>query len=250
MAALRVNKKSLKRRYENMTRQLAELAAGTRSRPTPDEIHDLRVTVRRIQVLRKLLPNGSRTSEVSRRFGFTLKSALKSTSQLRDLDTLTETLDSHKSYLPPELLVRLGNQRSDAAARAKTAISVFTEVPAPDFEPTESGKKISRRLRKRVRSRDRTIARLLTDVLNDESKVEELHALRKEVKKMRYLLELSDGGSARLLTLTKWQESLGAIHDLDVAVGYLEKSGFDSKRGAILNLLRARRANYLRFVRD
>jgi len=86
-------------------------------------------------------------------------------------------------------------------------------------------------------------------VLNDESKVAELHSLRKDVKKLRYLLELTEKTPARLSSLAKWQESLGAIHDLDVAIDYLKGVGAGHGRGAILELQSVRHSNYLAFVR-
>ena len=251
MAPPRVRSKSLHRRYKDETRTLTDLAMSLPGRPTSDDIHDLRVAARRTQVIRRLLPRDFRESQVSQNFDFVLKSALKSTSQLRDLDTLSDTLRSHRTNLPPELLVNLDNQRSDLAARAGTACAVITGTPVPDFDPSGiRGKKLSRRLKKSAKKRGRVASQLLAEVLNDESKVDELHALRKEVKKLRYLLELADGGSDKLPKLTKWQDSLGSIHDLDVAVSYLEKSHFDSKQAAIRELRRVRHERYLKFVRD
>lgn len=251
MAALRVSRGSLQRRYRDRTKTLLELSGGLPDRPTPDDVHDLRVTARRIQMIRRLLPRAVRESPDSSGFDLALRSVMKSTSQLRDLDTLIETLEAHRAGIPDELLVSLENQRSDAAARARAPASVLTDITVPDLEPSDvKGKRASRRLRKRVKKGSRSASELLTDVLNDEDKVEELHSLRKEIKKLRYLLELADGGAARVPTLTKWQESLGAIHDLDVAISYLEELRFDDRRRAIRELRRARHANYVKFVRD
>ena len=251
MGALRVTRKSLQRRYREDTRTLLRLAKRLPERPVPDDIHDLRVAVRRIQVIRGLLPKTVRDSQASKSFELVLKSTLRSTSELRDIDTLTDTLRSHKANLPPQLLVSLENRRSDAAARARAESSVIAETPAPDLDLSGiKGKRLSSRLRKRAKKRNAIASRLLNGVLDDESKVEELHALRKEVKKLRYLLELANGGSNKLSMLTKWQDSLGAIHDFDVAMSYLEKSHFETKPKAIDELRMARHTNYLKFVRD
>jgi CHAD domain-containing protein len=167
------------------------------------------------------------------------------------MDTLMDTLQSHSSSLLADLLVNLDNQRSDVAARANAAIGVLAELEAPDLDTSGIRRKqLSRRLRKRVSKHSRAASALLTEVLNDESKVDELHSLRKEVKKVRYLMELADKSPARLSSLVKWQESLGAIHDLDVAASYLEGAEASSKRRAILELRRARHSSYLKFVRD
>ena len=182
MAALRVSRGSLQRRYRDRTKTLLELSGGLPDRPTPDDVHDLRVTARRIQMIRRLLPRAVRESPDSSGFDLALRSVMKSTSQLRDLDTLIETLEAHRAGIPDGLLVSLENQRSDAAARARAPVSVLTDITVPDLEPSDvKGKRASRRLRKRVKKGSRSASELLTNVLHDEDKVEELHSLRKEI---------------------------------------------------------------------
>jgi CHAD domain-containing protein len=251
LVALRVGRRFLEKRYRQSTRALQELAGDLPSRPSPDQIHDLRVTARRIQTMYRLLPGKVRRSQAFKKFGLSLRSVMKATTQLRDLDTLMDTLKSHRGDLPAEFLVTLENQRSDAAAQARVATGVLAQVPAPRLDASLiRSKKLSMKLRKRLRRSRKVSAGLLTEVVDDETKVEELHALRKEGKKMRYLLELSDGRPSELSILTGWQDSLGAIHDLDVAVSYLEGSRKESKRDVILELRRARDARYQKFVRE
>ena len=249
MAALRVGRKSLSKGYADKTGALVKMVADLPDRPSPDEIHDLRVVVRRIQVMRRLMPRSVRDSQDSKTFNFALKSVMKATSQLRDMDTLMVTLKAIRGSLPPGILVDLENRRSDSAARAKAAIGTLAEVLVPKLDTSKlRGKRLSRRFRKDVRNHSEDASSLLTQVLDDESKAVELHSLRKEVKKLRYLFELADETPARLLSLTKWQDSLGAIHDLDVAIAYLKGIGASSGRGAVLELQRARHSNYLAFV--
>jgi CHAD domain-containing protein len=250
MAALRVGRKSLAKGYADRTGALMKMAAELPDRPSPDEIHDLRVAARRIQVMRKLMSRTVRNSQDSKTFNLALKSVMKATSQLRDLDTLMVTLKSYKGNLPNGILVSLENQRSDSAARAKVTIGALADVQLGELDTSKlRGKRLSRRFRKDVRKHSKKASSLLTQVLNDESKAVELHSLRKEVKKLRYLLELADKTPARFSSLAKWQDSLGAIRDLDVAIAYLKGIGAGPGRGAILELQRARRSNYLAFVR-
>ena len=250
MAPLRVGRKSLAKGYTDRTGTLLKMVSDLPDRPSPDEIHDLRVAARRIQVMRRLLPRSARDSQDSKTFNFTLRSVLKATSQLRDMDTLMVTLKTCKGSLPPGLLVGLENQRSDSAARAKATIGALADVQVPELDTSKlRGRGLSKRFKKDVRKHSKKASSLLTQVLDDESKMVELHSLRKEVKKLRYLLELADKTPARLSSLAKWQDSLGAIHDLDVAIAYLKGVGAGSGRGAILELQRARHSNYLAFVR-
>ena len=249
MASLKIGSREFESRYREKAKGLFDMARALSERPTPEEIHDLRVTARRVQVMRRLLPRKVRILQTAKRFDLVLKSALKRTSQLRDLDTLMATLEEHRRSLPGQLLVTLENQRSDAAARAYAACEVLANSPPPDVDPAEiKGKKLSRRLRKRARKHGRASTELLAEVLTAESKVGELHALRLEIKKLRYLLELSEKSPPELPMVTRWQESLGAIHDLDVALRFLEESDLDLKGWALDDLRRSRHRAYAKFA--
>ncbi|MDA4119024.1 MAG: CHAD domain-containing protein [Thaumarchaeota archaeon] len=252
MSRLRVNSTSFEERYGEKSKALLELARTLPERPSPTAIHDLRVTARRIQVMFRLLPKRARSSETSMMFALVLRSILKSTSQLRDLDTLMETLEPYRAELPAEVFLSLENERSDSAARAKAAMEVLAEAPSSDLDTSEiRGKRLSRRLRKRVRRHGRRAAELLGDVLEDESKVKDLHALRIEVKKLRYLLELGSKIPPELPVMTKWQDSLGAIHDLDVAMDYIQRNRLDFTKDRVIHGLRGRRhSSYVKFVSD
>ncbi|MDA4127628.1 MAG: CHAD domain-containing protein [Thaumarchaeota archaeon] len=250
MSRLRVNSSSFEERYGEKSKALLELARTLPERPSPTAIHDLRVTARRIQVMFRLLPKQARSSQSAMMFALVLKSILKATSQLRDLDTLMETLEPTRSELPPEVFLSLENERSDSAARAKAAMEVLTEAPSSDLDTSEiRGKRLSRRLRKRVRKHGRRAAELLGNVLEDESKVKDLHALRIEVKKLRYLLELGSKIPPELPIMTKWQDSLGAVHDLDVAMDYIQSNRLDFTKDRVIRELHGRRhSSYVKFV--
>ena len=249
MTALKVGRRTFLRRYGERTKALLEMAGNFPDRPTPEQIHDLRVMIRRIQVIKRLLPRHVRVSLGFQKFGLVLKGTLKATSQLRDLDTLMETFELHKGEIPDQILVTLSNRRSDAAARATAAAELITETPPPDFEPgTVRGKGTSRRLRKRIKKRSLVVTSLLGQVLIDETRVTELHTLRKEVKKLRYLLELVDDVPAELDVLARWQNSLGTIRDLDVAIDHLRSSRVDFGKGIVRDLDRSRHSKYAKFV--
>ena len=252
MSRLRVNSSSFEERYGEKSKTLLDLARTLPERPSPAAIHDLRVAARRIQVMFRLLPRRARSSESSMMLALVLKSILKATSQLRDLDTLMETLEPYRSELPAEVFLSLENERSDSAARAKAAMEVLAGAPSSDLDTSEiRGKRLSRRLRKRVRKHGRRAAELLGDVLEDESRVKDLHALRIEVKKLRYLLELGGKIPPELPVMTKWQDSLGAIHDLDVAMNYIQRHSLEFAKERVVRELSARRhSSFVKFVSE
>jgi CHAD domain-containing protein len=201
--------------------------------------------------MRRLLPKEIRNSQSSRNFGLILRSILKATSQLRDLDTQIITLEPYREVLMDLVLVTLSNQRSDAAARAKAATDLLAGSPPPDLDQLVTRSKgLSRRLRRRIKKRGRLVSALLDQVLKDETKVEELHTLRKEVKKLRYYLELAEQTPAELPVLTRWQESLGVIRDLDVAIEYLGSTSLNFKDRIAQELVLKRHRKYVNFVRE
>jgi hypothetical protein len=59
---------------------------------------------------------------------------------------------------------------------------------------------------------------------------------------------LDAGNPPELPTLTRWQDFLGAIHDLDVAVAYLEGKGIEPGAEVIRDIKRSRHLAYLKFV--
>jgi len=85
-------------------------------------------------------------------------------------------------------------------------------------------------------------------VVSNESKVKELHLLRLEVKKLRYLLELTDGKPKELAVLPKWQDNLGMIHDIDVAIAFVEDHSRAPSAQVMNELRRARHMEYGRFL--
>ena len=202
--------------------------------------------MRRVQVARRLLPRALGEYPDSKRFDLTLKSIMRATSQLRDLDTLLETLGTQP--MPVDAMINLQNQRSDLAASAREVIASLAATPAPRLRPGQvKGRRVSKRLRTRIRKQGRAAADLVQVVVSDDSKATELHSLRKEVKKLRYLLELAGRGDQEVTVLTDWQESLGAIHDLDVAIVYLQGKGPEFAR-TVRNIQRIRHTRYLGFV--
>lgn len=91
-------------------------------------------------------------------------------------------------------------------------------------------------------------------VLSDSSKVEELHRLRKDCKKLRYILEMVPPAGRKkyeravslALALEELQDMLGAIRDSDITIEYLQGS-----RTKVAGELAAREAgNRDRLYRD
>ena len=61
-------------------------------------------------------------------------------------------------------------------------------------------------------------------VLSDNNKIEELHRLRKDFKKLRYAIEitLENKNAHNINNFKKIQDILGEIHDSDIMLDYLK----------------------------
>ncbi len=246
LSELKTSRKAVSKRYSQAASKLRS-EMGSQNGFSSEAVHDLRVATRRMQAIYKILPKEIRELESTTRSEATLGKILKATSKLRDRDTLRSTLGPHAPSLPQGLLDSLETQRGKDVAESMKALGRLQSVyPATLHLQKTTNKALSRILNIRAKKRETIVRTLLVKVTADESKVKVLHELRKQVKKLRYSLELSDKEVPNIPVLTKWQEELGKIHDLDVAIDYLHGSA----DGILLGRIRDdRHKSYLRFVR-
>jgi CHAD domain-containing protein len=126
--------------------------------------------------------------------------------------------------------------------------------------------KISRKLKNKIETR-------IPIVIGDDSKITELHELRKDSKKLRYLIELVinkeenytskrninydmdvliDNNYQKILEhLEKIQGMLGDIHDYDITLDYLrhhQASNSPLITSTITNIIKVRKAKFDDFV--
>jgi CHAD domain-containing protein len=244
----RLDTESFVKRYASKSKALMELAAPGRGRPSPEAIHDIRVATRRVQAMVRLLPRALRATAPFREHDRRLKKLLASTSRIRDVDTILKTLTPQRASLPAGTLEGLAKERRSLEDAAKVAIREAGAREAPAVDPAAlSGAQLARRLQKKARKHLNAMDGLLAEVQSDETAVVELHALRMEVKKLRYLMEVAHPKRSYLNALQSLQNDFGAIHDIDVAVALLRDMGVEADvRGAVQALGRERHRAYLR----
>jgi CHAD domain-containing protein len=243
-----IGPKALGRRYKAQTRKLAGLAQAKTSRFTPEGIHDMRITARRLQVVMELLPKRVRKSADFRRFGRAIGNLLRATSGIRDIDTTAKTLESLRGVLPPEFSAGLAEERKSEGRKAEAAMNALLRLTPPVLgRKPVSRRKLSARLTKKARRRERVVESVLKKVLKDESRIKELHTLRIEVKKMRYLAELTKSRTRKVKALVGWQDALGRIRDIDVAIARLKGKPTDYSE-VVSRLSQDRHLAYLKFV--
>jgi CHAD domain-containing protein len=114
----------------------------------------------------------------------------------------------------------------------------------PDSELQKRYNKVVRKLSSKITSE-------IPLVREDPSKVEELHVVRRDCKRLRYVLEMGEFSRPQksLVALRSWQDLLGAIRDHDVMIAYLRGLNKSSEIQLALNTeIESRSNSYRKFV--
>jgi CHAD domain-containing protein len=213
-------------------------APGAREGADPEEVHDMRVSIRRLRAALRafddVLPDGWENVSPE------LKWLGTSLSAVRDLDVQLEQLQTWKASLPQtdqalmdRLVALLTEQRQQAreslvrslesaryAALINKAQALLDAPPSPGAAEQlliRAPRLIGRSYRK-LRKRG--------DALDSQSKAEDLHRLRIQAKRLRYLVEFVGGpygqaGQRLVRRLTRLQDVLGSHQDAQVATAAL-----------------------------
>jgi CHAD domain-containing protein len=243
-----------KRVLENLAGTIDANWQGTVDAVDPEFLHDFRVAVRRT---RSVLAHGKQVVPADARdhFGVEFRRLGTITSPPRDLDVYViewpgyvAGLDAEAASALEPVVAHIGRQRDAAHAAladdlrstryhgAMAAWRAWLEAPVDAaLENKRSsdalGAFVARRLdraQRRLLDRGRTIGR--------HTSAEELHELRKDAKRLRYLIECFGGllpaGSRRpfVQRLKALQDNLGEHQDTEVHAGYLRSLSRELER--------------------
>ena len=213
---------------------------GTIDDVDPEFLHDLRVAVRRTRSVlghgRGVLP-----ADVRAEFRDRFSSLGAITGPARDLDVNVIEWERYIAPLPPQaraalapVLEQLRTQRRAAhhtlaeelRSSASSAVlpdwRAWLDTAAPPDDDSPLGPVVARRINK---AQQRLVAQ--GRGIGEDSPDEELHELRKDAKKLRYLLECFGGlydprpRKAFVKRLKALQENLGELQDAAVHVEWL-----------------------------
>jgi CHAD domain-containing protein len=182
----------------------------------------LRKAIARLRTTYSVLPKEDRQDPRVRRYVSVSKKLSRAVGKVRDIDTIAAwTMQLSDGKDQRSFVSDLGRLRGSnlRAAVQRAGKLRKTKSPLLDLrDPDDDGKrmaKVERRLAKRV---DREFEEFLST-----QEVEVMHALRKDSKRLRHLLELTERGEAPplLARLRSVQDELGAIRDHDLVIDYL-----------------------------
>ncbi len=213
---------------------------GARLGVDPEELHQLRVTARRIDATLSLFKQHLPPALVKARK--TAKALLRSLGATRDLDVQLAGLNDYCEELPEEerlalepLRERLTIERARARARMLRALdseptrhwiqmlTAATEAPpaANDAGAATVAAVMPQRVRRRFRRLRKAVRRLRT-----ASSMDDYHKVRRRAKQLRYALESGLGlygkpAEEMLRALRRMQDTLGANQDAHMARSHL-----------------------------
>jgi CHAD domain-containing protein len=219
---------------------------GARLGADPEELHQLRVTARRIDATLSLFKQHLPPALVRARK--TAKSLLRSLGATRDLDVQLAGLNAYCEELPEEerqalepLKERLTIERARARARMIRALDseptrrwVQTLTTASEATPAANdagAATIAAVMPQRVRRRFRRLRKAVRRLRGDSS-MEDYHKVRRRAKQLRYALDsgavmYGKPADEMLKALRRMQDKLGAYQDAHMARSHLNALAAD-----------------------
>jgi len=201
--------------------------------PSDENIHDIRVVIRRLETAHRILPKSIREKEKNTNYVKQAKTLFKLNAKIRDYDIICAKMKSKYKDQTNELVSTLKNARIEKLHSAnEIALKMLHESPPKIHSNMIKKSKLNKRYFKVLGKIELDIQKNTIIALGDEKKIEELHMLRKGFKKLRYSLELASnkGKTVQILkNLKKIQEMLGDIHDSDIIIDHLRSIEQKSK---------------------
>ena len=252
--SIQLTQKLFIKRYENIMEKFSKRLDDYIADPNEEIIHDIRIAIRRIESAHRILPNKIRRMLEIQEYVAETKMLFKINTQIRDFDIISVKLGKH-GIRYSELVNHLKNKREIELKHAHRLSIKLKNKPLPKIKKKDLiEKKLNKRFQKVLTKLIVEIQQNIPIVIADDKKIEELHKLRKEFKKLRYSLELISNKaepSESIKSLKKIQDSLGEIHDCDIMLDYLrEVKGPNELSDVIRNEIMERREKYQQFVQS
>jgi CHAD domain-containing protein len=196
-----------------------------------------RRAAKRVRASYSLLPKRVRREPRVKRYVSASRKLSRAVGKVRDIDTIAAwTMQLPDGKDQRSFISDLERLRASALRKALLKAKKLRNAKTPsldlrdldDFDDGKRADKVQRRLERRV---DKEFEEFLTT-----QEVVVMHALRKDSKRLRHLLELTQNGVAPPLTgrLRSIQDDLGAIRDHDLITEYLRSRVKLTSTGALI----------------
>ncbi len=240
--------KKLNKRIKNYNQRLQQYIIN----PNDNNIHDIRVSIRRLETAYRILPKDIRSEKKLRVYIDNARKLFKLNAKIRDCDIICVKMESRYKDKTTDIVNNLREFRSKEVQQAIELGKEILKIPIPKTNKYRIKRtKLDKRYSKILSNLEFSIQKNAIIALGDEQKIEELHSLRKDFKKLRYSLELVSNKniSETLKNFKNLQDRLGEIHDSDIIIEYLQEIEKKSRISDIIGLeILERRRKYHIFV--
>ncbi|HJU13763.1 MAG TPA: CHAD domain-containing protein [Candidatus Nitrosotalea sp.] len=221
--------------------------------PDEDNIHDIRIAIRRMEAVYRILPKKIRQERDLQKYVEQSKNLFKINTRVRDFDIICSKLEKKQPNQFSQIISSINNKRKIQLSTGIELALKIKDLTEPRLKEKEIGEsRLRKRFQKVVTRLANEINQNIPVVLGDEKKVEEIHKLRKDFKKLRYSIELTSekrDSLESIKSLKRIQDELGLIHDSDIFLDYLrEIEGPHDLSGTIREEILERKERYNKFV--
>jgi CHAD domain-containing protein len=249
--------------------------------PNEENIHGIRTAIRRLEASYRSCPKQLQKKKIKKYVGIS-KCLFRLNSEIRDFDIILEKLSNEGQISEQQLEPIKKSLEREKDKKLGKALSIATDLkklnvphPVKDGSLNKHNKmqKLTRKYNKIVNGFASRIEKNLPVVISDCERIDELHEIRKDSKKLRYLFELLlshgergnenvdkkerlsgnkgddvHGISGLIGTLESIQDMLGVIHDYDITIDYLKKHSMYKHNDAENNITKIRKNKYEQFI--
>jgi CHAD domain-containing protein len=248
-----IDKRFFLKKFEKIQDNFSQILKNYIKNSNDENIHDIRITIRRLETAHRILPKNIRKKEKITNYIKQAKKLFKLNAEIRDYDIICAKMASKYKDQTYDLVSTTKKSRIKKLRIAnQIALEIFhTDIPKISGNIIKKSKLYGRYFEV-LDKIELDIQKNTIIALGDEKKIDELHLLRKDFKKLRYSLELSSnrGKTIQILkNLKEIQDLLGDIHDSDIIIEYLRNLDQNSKYlGIIESEVLERSKKYHAFV--
>jgi CHAD domain-containing protein len=252
--------------------------------PTAKNIHDIRTSIRRLDASFMVCPKKIQTKKLTDYVSHN-KRLFKVNSEIRDFDVILEKVSKEgqmddSQFESFEKSIKQSRKRS---LKKATSIAIdIRKLNVPHINIYSHGYDLDKIQKNLVKRYNKVVLKFATKiesnfpvVITDSNKLDELHEVRKDSKKLRYLFELllkninknkdsigkdneTDSNNyhsdlqiqSQIEKLKKIQDLLGNIHDYDMTIACLRDYGKRKFLSTEMNLALKRIQKYEELVHD
>lgn len=224
-------------------------------------IHDVRTSIRRFNAAFLILPKRYRKGCLLSDYNQLANKFFRVNSELRDMDIIQEKLNAYPQTDQRNIVIDLlkKNRQSSLEGAKSIALSLKNMnsnkiLDKMDITEKELQKRYNKLLFELISKIETNFLIVITNTL----KIKELHELRKDCKKLKYILELlvkdnnnkNNIATGLIKTLQNIQDILGSIRDYDITIDYLKKLDPSKEIQEIVNNeIEQKRLKYEEFLR-